>query len=106
MNNLTVYKGDYNFNIPFSLVDYASTAKDITLYKPVLKVWVSKEPSILLFSGSTSIDTATSGTCHYTVVSTDLLTTGTFMAEVELQNTTSNIVQTWDQFQLTIKESP
>ena len=105
MNSYTVYKGDYGFDIPFELNNYDSTDKDLTGYKPVLKVWYQSIPAVLLFSGSTTITSATTGLCSYIVTSTDLIVTGIFNAEIELQNTTSNIYQTWDQFKLIVKES-
>ena len=106
MESYTVYRGDTTFNIPFLLTNYDNTQKDITGLKPVLKVWNQGRPSTLLFSGSTTIDSATTGSCHYIVASTNLAVTGTFLGEVELWNTTSGLVQTWDQFKLVIKESP
>lgn len=106
MQNLTVYKGDYLFSIPFTLLNNDGTAKDITGLVPRLKVWNGGGAGITLFTGSTTYDSATSGTCHYVVVSTDLSATGIFAAEIELNNTTSGLLQTWDQFTLSIKESP
>jgi hypothetical protein len=106
MESYAVYKGDTTFNIPFHIINYDSTDKDLTSLIPKLKVWYPTKPATLLFSGSTTIDTALSGLCHYIVTSTDLLVTGTYLAEVEIWNTTSGLVQTWDQFKLVIKESP
>lgn len=105
MESYIVYKGDTGFNIPFTLLNYDSTAKDITGLIPSLKVWSQTNPAVLLFGGSTTIDTATAGSCHYIVTSTDLKVTGTYYAEVQLYNTTTLMIQTWDQFKLIIRES-
>jgi hypothetical protein len=106
MESYTAYKGDYGFTIDFELNNYDSTDKDITGYKPYLKVWYQTIPAVLLFSGSTTITSASAGLCAYTVLSTDIVATGTFNGEIELQNTTTNFYRTWDQFKLIIKESP
>ena len=107
MDSYTVYEGDKVFNIPFLLTNYDNSAKDITGLIPKLKVWAGGVPSVVLFGGSTTIDTASGGSCHYVVTSTDLVNIkGTFNAEVELWNTTTGYVQTWNQFSLTVKESP
>ena len=105
MESYTVYKGDYGFNIPFLLTNYDGTVKDITGLIPVIKVWNWGNPSTLLFGSSTTIDVASTGSCHYPVTSTDLTVTGSFLAEIELDDTTSTTKQTWDQFKLIIKES-
>lgn len=106
MQSITVYKGDYGFDIPFALKNYDATATDLTGYVPRFKVWAPDYPSITFISASTTIDTASTGLCHYTITSTDLTVTGTFNAEIELYNSTSAILQTWDQFTLVVKESP
>ncbi len=105
METLTIYKGDTTFNIPFTLHNSDDTDKDITGLKPVLKVWKLGYPNTLLFSGSTTISVGSTGDCYYVVTSTDLVNTGNYIAEIELQNTTSGLVQTWNQFNLIIKES-
>ncbi len=105
METLTVYKKDMIFNIPFTLLNSDGSDKDITGLKPMLKVWKSGYSNTLLFSGSTTISAASTGDCYYIVTSTNLTVTGNYIAEIELQNTTSGLVQTWNQFNLTIKES-
>ena len=105
MDSYTVYKGDYGFNIPFLLTNYDGTQKDITGLIPVMKVWYQGNPATLFFGASTTIDVASTGSCHYPVVSTNLVATGIFLAEIELDDTTSTTKQTWAQFRLIIKES-
>ena len=106
MQTYQIFEGDVGYNIPFLLTNYDGSQKDITNLVPKVKVWYQGNPATLLFGGSTSIDSATTGSCHYTITSSTPKVTGTFLAEVELWNTTSGFLQTWGQFQLVMKESP
>jgi len=82
-DTITIPKGDYGFNLDFTCTDKDGNAFDLTSYTIKFKVWEEHKPTRLLVDGTCTIDVAADGTCHYTVVSGDFDTVGSFKYEVE-----------------------
>ena len=85
--NITIPKGDYGFNLAFTVTDSGGTAYNLTGYTITLKVWKASAPGKLLLEGVGDITVAASGTCYYTVASGDFDTLGTYVYELELTKT-------------------
>ena len=77
-------KGDYGYNIAFTLYDGSGDVFDPTGYVVTLKVWTYDVPAVLLLTGVGGITSAVDGKVYYTVALGDFTTEGKFMAEIEL----------------------
>ena len=86
---IEVKKGKYGFDIPFIVQDADGNVFDLTGYTVTFKVWDNTDTVIL--TGTCTIDSATAGTCHYTVASGDFTTEGTYTAELNLTKTDVDI---------------
>jgi len=82
--NIYIPKGDYGYNIAFTLYDASGDVFDPTGYTVTLKVWTYDTPSTLLLSGVGGITDATNGKVYYTLVDGDFDTEGVFIGEIEL----------------------
>jgi hypothetical protein len=101
---LTVPKGDYGYNLNFTVKKADDTAFPLTGYTITLKMWKPGVPGTILTSGACVIDVAASGTCHRVVASGDFDTVGQYYAELEM--TQAGIVESTDTFVLNVQESP
>ena len=81
---LQIVQGNYGYQIPFTLQDGNGNAVNLTGAALTLKVQSAQDPTntLITITGTMSIDSATLGTCHYTVANGDFPTPGTFLAEV------------------------
>jgi len=78
-----VTQGDYGYELPFTLQDGNGDAVDLAGATLAFNVQDGQDPDgALLFSGSMTIDDASSGTCHYTVASGNFPSPGTFVAQI------------------------
>jgi hypothetical protein len=102
MADLTVPKGDYGYDINFTVKDADAVAYNLTGYTITLKVW-SKGVAGLLLSGACTIVVAASGTCKYSVAAGNFSVAGTYDAELEL--TKSGIVESTVAFTIAVGES-
>ncbi len=90
-----VGQNDYGYQLPFTLQDGNGNPVNLTGASLVLDVQYSQDNSgTLLFSGAMAIDSASTGTCHYTVGSGDFPTAGTFLAQVTATWPSSEVL-TW-----------
>lgn len=75
-----IVQNDYGYQIPFLLEDGNGNPVNLTSASLTLKVQSAQDPTDtdLTLSGSMTIDSATAGTCHYTVANGDFPNPGTF----------------------------
>jgi len=103
MADLTVKQGDYGFNWTFTVQNSDASVFDLTGYTINMKTWSLASPPVLLLSDTCTIIGATSGTCRYTVGSTDYCASGKY--NVELEMTAAGIVQSTNTYTLEVMES-
>jgi hypothetical protein len=90
-----VGQGDYGYQLPFTLQDGNGNAVNLSGAALVINVQDSQDGSdALLFSGSMTIDGASTGTCHYTVTQGNFPSPGTFLAQI-VATWPSTEVLTW-----------
>ena len=94
MTTITIPKGDFGFNLAFTVTESDGTAQNIGSYTVTLKVWARRVPGNLLLDEACTEDVAASGTTHYTVQDGDFDTVGRFRAELELTASTTNVEST------------
>ena len=102
MADLTIPKGDYGYQIVFTVKDSAGVAYVLSGYTITLKVWRSGMPGLLL-SGACTIMVAASGTCYYPVVVGNFNRVGIYQVELEL--TKSGVVESTRNYVLEVEES-
>jgi len=71
MTHLTITKSDYGYNLTFTVTESDGTAKNLAGYTITFEAWRPSAPSTLVVTGACTILVAASGTCTYTVLSTD-----------------------------------
>ncbi len=103
MEKITVPKGDKGYDLSFTVTDSSASAYDLSGYLVTLKVWAAKVSGTLLIDSNCPVDTAASGTCHYTVANGDFDTVGRYIAELEL--TKSGVIESTENFSITVVES-
>jgi len=101
---LTVYRGDYGYNLSWTLKNADGTAFTLTGYTVKFKVWPLGKPSQLLVNGTCDPVNENAGTLTYTVAQNDFLETGQFLAEFEATKT--GYIESFNSFTLIVKESP
>lgn len=74
-------QGNYGFNIPFTLQDSEGNVVDLSGATVRFEAQLVSD-DIVEFSGAVTIDSATAGTCHYNVQSTDFPISGQWNAQV------------------------
>jgi hypothetical protein len=90
-----VGQNDYGYELPFTLEDGNGNAVNLAGASLTITVQDSQDPSgQALFTGSMTIDSATAGTCHYTVASGNFPNPGTFLAQITATWSTSEVL-TW-----------
>ena len=103
MEEIIVPKGDFGYNINFTVTDANDDAYDLTDYTVTLKLWRPSNPGTLILEEECTIDVAASGTCHYTVQSGDFDTTTTYAGELEA--TATGKEESVKKFRLVVSES-
>ena len=108
MKYFTIPKDDQGFKLEFTVLDSGGGVVDLTTYTAVtIKMWVPGIPGTLLLDKPCANATAL-GTCDYTVLIADFTgaaypAVGRYLAELEL--TGVNIVESTENFTITIAES-
>ena len=103
MADITVPKGNYGYNLAFTIQDADESAYNLSGYTVTLKVWPQDIMTAPIVNSACTIDTAASGTCHYTVQNGDFDYIGNYLCELEL--TQSGIVESTRNYTLTVEES-
>ena len=88
MADLTIAQGDYGFTLDFTVQTGTGGAYVLTGKVVTLKVWAPGNPGVLKLSASTTLVSATSGTCQYSPASTDFTATGHYYMELEMTEAT------------------
>jgi len=89
-DTIKIPKGDFGFNITFTVQNANGGIFVLTDYTIKFNVWTAGSPGSLLLAGTVVIDVAASGTCHYPVVTTNFDTAGNFKWELEMTKTGVN----------------
>lgn len=100
---MIVARGDYGYNLTFTVKDASGTVYNLAGYTITLKVWKPGVPGLIV-SGACAIVLASAGTCSYTVARGDFDEIGVYHAELEL--TASGVVESTNDFELQVEESP
>jgi hypothetical protein len=82
-------RNDKTFPLSFTVTDSDGAVVDLTGAQITFKMALQGATTTKVASTSVSIIVATSGTCSYTVASTDLDTIGLYNAELTLNYTTT-----------------
>ncbi|HLY40472.1 MAG TPA: BppU family phage baseplate upper protein [Terracidiphilus sp.] len=91
----TVTQNDYGYELPFTLEDGNGNAVNLSGATLVLNVQDSQDgEQELIFSGGMTIDSASAGTCHYTVAQGNFPNPGTFLAQITATWPSSEVL-TW-----------
>jgi len=104
MSDLVIPRGDYGFNLAFTVQEDDGTVYVLTGYTITMKVWAKDIPGSPVVEDTCDIDIAASGTCHYTVKSGDFDTAGEYLIELELSKT-GLAVESTRYYTLEVKES-
>ena len=102
MDELRVPQGGYGYNLNFTCEDSDGTAFDLTDYTATLWVWKEGRPDEYL-QGACTTDVAASGTCHYSVLTTNFDDVGEYFAKIEA--TKASTVVPFETFIITVFES-
>jgi hypothetical protein len=103
MNDLIIPKGDYGYNLNFTIKDDDDAAYNLAGYTVTFKVWpVGMSGSPIVSSGCVN-DVEASGTCHYAVKLHDFDIEGDYYVELEL--TKAGIVESTRNYTLRVEES-
>jgi hypothetical protein len=99
---IEVNQNDYGYQLgPWTLEDGNGNAQNLVGASLVLNVQDAQDPSAaLLFTGSISIENATSGLVHYTVTNGNFPRPGVFLAQIVA--TYIGEVVSWPTFQIIV----
>ena len=103
MDVLVIPKGDKGYNLAFTVTDNLGAVKNISGYTIKLKMWKPGVPGTLIINSTCVIDVGASGTCHYVIGATDMVTAGRYQAELEL--TATGIIESTEPFVIIVQES-
>jgi hypothetical protein len=102
--DLIIPQGDKGYDINFTVQDSDGTAYDLTDYTVTLKVWKPGVSGTLIVNAACTVDDASAGTCHYTVVAGTFTSRAKYKLELEL--TKSGVRESTENYDLQIEESP
>jgi hypothetical protein len=99
---IQVNQSDYGYELgPWTLEDGNGNAQNLTGASLVLNVQDTQDPSgALLFTGTISVDNATSGLVHYTTANGNFPRPGVFLAQIVA--TYSGEQVSWPTFQIVV----
>ena len=86
MTTITVYEGDYGYDLQFTITDVDGDAFNLTGATVKFKMALPNSTTLKI-DGECDIVVAGSGTCAYTTSSEDFDTSGTYDAELEITYT-------------------
>ena len=101
MQTFEVQQGSYGWNMDFTCTDSSGTAFNLTGYTATLKVWKEGRTTMYLSGGCTT-DVAASGTCHYSVLTTNFDEIYKFYARIEA--TKASTVVKFEKFWIDVVE--
>jgi hypothetical protein len=78
---IPVIVGDHSYPLNFTLQDSTGAALDISTATLAFNMQLVSDSSVQT-TGTMAVDDGTSGTCHYTVSSSDFPVAGTYNAQV------------------------
>jgi len=108
-DNITVPKGDYGYNLNFTLRDSDGDPRIMTGYeKPKFKTWAPGTPGTLLVSADCEWTVQAEGTCYYLVVAEDFDDVGRYCYEIEvtkLDGEDISVVESAKKGWVTVEES-
>ena len=89
-----VVQGNYGQQLNFVVVDGQGNIVNLTGATLTLKAQAANDPTQtdLTLAGSMSIDSATAGTCHYTVGNGDFSNPGIFLAQIDVSVPATSVV--------------
>jgi hypothetical protein len=101
-----IVQNDYGYQIPFTLEDGNGNPVNLSGASLTLKAQSAQDPTDtnLTLSGSMAIDSASAGTCHYTVANGDFPNPGTLLTMV-VATWSSSETLSWIGPQLIVKPS-
>jgi hypothetical protein len=97
---LQIVQNDYGYEIPFVLQDSLGNPVNLSGARLSLEVQSAQDPTrtLVTLGGSMTIDSASGGTCHYTVATGDFANPGTLLAQLSV--TFGNETISWGGFQI------
>ncbi len=102
--DIVVSKGDFGKAINFTCKQSDGSVYDLTGYTVTLYYWTDGSSSSATTLGTCTVDTATSGTCHYTVQDGDFDTAGDYLAVLRL--TATGVQDTLLPYNLHVEDAP
>jgi len=82
--DITIPRGDYGFDLDFTIQKDDETPYVLTGYTITMKVWPPDVSGSPILSEACTPDVEASGTCHYTVQNGDFDNAGDYLIEIEL----------------------
>jgi len=105
MADLTIPRGDKGFDLVFSVKNAAGSIYDLTTYDAVtLKVWKPGVSGTLIVNAACNVSNASLGTCIHTVGADNFDTLAKY--KMELQLTKDGVIESTENYDLKIEESP
>ncbi len=103
---ITIAQYNFGYDIPFVCLDADGTAYDLSALTDLkLLVWKYRDVADTFLTGTMTVDDATLGTCHYTVVEHDFDVATTYQCVVEGTDGGSTRL-TWGPATLTVRAVP
>jgi hypothetical protein len=102
---LRVPKSDYGYNLTFTIKDTYGSSYSISGYTPSFVMYDPQSSTNVILTGSATVLSAGLGVCRYNVSSNAFLSTGTYLAEVELKIGTDKRESTLP-FKVIVMDSP
>jgi hypothetical protein len=101
-----VTQNDYGYELPFTLQDGNGNAVSLSgVSTLVFTVQDSQDPNATaLFAGDMTVDSATDGTCHYTVAAGNFSNPGTLLATITATWPASEVL-TWTGIKIIVEPS-
>ena len=104
--DITIPKGDYGFDLNFTVQEDDGTPYVLTGYTIKIKVWSQDVSSDPIVNEECSSDVEADGTCHYTVKLNDFDNVGDYLIELELiKGTPTDDIESTRNYTLRVEES-
>ena len=104
MADITVSRGDYGFDLTFTVQTATSGVFDLSGKVVTFKTWRHNSPFNIVASASCTLTGATTGVCTYTVGSTAFLIEGLYDCELEMSE--AGKVDSTKLYSIQVVESP
>ena len=103
MADFTLKRGDFGFDITFTITTSAGVAVDLTGKTVVWKAWREAEKGAPVLNITGALVTPASGICKFTVTANDTRQKGLFKMEVEYSS--SGVLESTNTYDLEIQDS-